>query len=53
MMSNAKCWKRQLVVLAIATSLLSGCGALGSNSPIATVCPPVINLARLPRLLAA
>ena len=45
-MSNDGCWKRQLAVLAIATSLLSGCATVGSNPPIATVCPPVVEYSR-------
>ena len=39
---SAKCWKRRLVVLAIATSLLSGCGTAGSDRTVAAVCPPVV-----------
>ena len=46
MTSNAACWKRPLAVLAIATSLLSGCAADGSEPPIATVCPPVVEYGR-------
>lgn len=46
MMSNAGCWRRRLVVLAIATSLLSGCARGGSDSPIAIVCPPVVEYTR-------
>ncbi len=46
MMSNAGCWKRQLTVLAIATSLLSGCAADGSETGIVTVCPPVVEYSR-------
>ncbi|TWI29219.1 hypothetical protein [Paracoccus sulfuroxidans] len=41
-MSNAGCWKRQVAVLAIATSLLSGCATVASEPGIATVCPPVL-----------
>ena len=46
MMSNAKCWKRQLAALAIASNLLSSCAAGGSEPRIATVCPPVIEYSR-------
>jgi len=46
MMSNARCWKRRLAVLAIATSLLSGCATVGSEPGIATVCPPVVEYSR-------
>lgn len=42
MISNARCWKRRLAVLAIALSLLSGCATVGSEPGIATVCPPVV-----------
>ena len=42
MISNAGCWKRRLVPLAITTSLLSACATVGSNPPIATVCRPVV-----------
>lgn len=46
MTSNARCWKRQLAALAIATSSLTGCATVGSNPPIATVCPPVFEYSR-------
>jgi hypothetical protein len=46
MMSNARCWKRRLAALAIATSLLSGCATVGSDTGIATVCPPVVEYSR-------
>ena len=39
---SAKCWRRGLVVLAIATSLLGGCGTAGSDRPAPAVCPPVV-----------
>ncbi len=39
---NATCWTRRLVVLAIATSLLSGCGTAGSDRPGSVACPPVV-----------
>ena len=42
MTSNARCWKRQFAALAIATSLLSSCGTVRSEPPIATACPPVV-----------
>ena len=42
MMSNAGCWMRRLAALAIATSLLTACATDGSEPPIATVCPPVV-----------
>jgi len=46
MMSNARCSTRRLVVLAIATSLLTGCATAGSEPRIATVCPPVVEYTR-------
>ena len=46
MMCNAGCWKRRFVVLAIATSLLSGCAADGSEMDNNTVCPPVVEYTR-------
>lgn len=46
MMSNARCWTRRLAVLAIGTSLLSGCATGVSESPIATGCPPVVDYGR-------
>ena len=39
---SARCWKRRLVVLAIVTSLPSGCGTAGSDRTVAAVCPPVV-----------
>jgi hypothetical protein len=42
MMSNDECWRRRLVALAIATSLLSGCATVGSEPGIATACSPVV-----------
>ena len=52
-MSNARCWKRRLAVLAIATSLLSGCATDGSEFGIATACPPVVEYTREFRARAA
>jgi hypothetical protein len=43
MTSNARCWRRQLAVLAIATSLLSGCATGGSDLLSGAVCPPVVD----------
>jgi len=53
MLSNARCWKPQLAALAIATSLLSGCATVGSNPPIAIVCPPVVQYSREAQARAA
>ena len=53
MMSNAGCWRLRLAVLAITTSLLSGCAAGGSESGIATACPPVVEYSRERQALAA
>ena len=41
MMSNARCSRRRLVVLGLATSLLSAC-ATGGSDPGEAVCPPVV-----------
>ncbi len=46
MKSNAGCSTRRLAVLAIATSLLSGCATGVSEPRIATVCPPVVEYTR-------
>jgi len=53
MTPNAECWKRRLAVLAIATSLLSGCATVGSNPPIGIVCPPVVQYSREAQARAA
>ncbi|MGS4947848.1 hypothetical protein ACVDG3_20435 [Meridianimarinicoccus sp. RP-17] len=42
MTSNAGCWKRRLAVLAIATSLLSGCATDGSDAGRLGACPPIV-----------
>ena len=42
MTSNVGCWKRRLAVLAIATSVLSGCATGGSDLLSGAVCPPVV-----------
>jgi hypothetical protein len=46
MMPNARCWKRQLAALAIATSLLSGCATGGSDVGRLSTCPPVVEYGR-------
>lgn len=46
MTSNARCWKRQLAALAIATSLLSGCATVGSDGSGPGACPPVVEYSR-------
>jgi heme A synthase len=43
---NAGCWKRQLAVLVIATSLLSGCATVGSDLGGLGACPPVVEYSR-------
>ena len=43
---NAGCWRRRLVVLVIATSLLTGCATGASEPRVATVCPPVVHYSR-------
>ena len=46
MMSNAGCWMRRFAVLAIATSLLSGCAAVSSDGPAVRTCAPVVDYSR-------
>jgi hypothetical protein len=46
MTSNAGCWKRRLVVLVIATTLLTGCATVGSDGMLAGPCPPVVEYGR-------
>jgi len=46
MTSNAGCWKRRLAVLAIATSLLSGCATVRSEDGRLATCPPVVEYGR-------
>jgi len=46
MMSNAGCWKRRLAVLAITTSLLSGCATVRSEDGRLATCPPVVEYGR-------
>ena len=46
MTSNARCWKRRLAVLAITTSLLSGCGTVRSEHGRLATCPPVVEYGR-------
>lgn len=43
---NAECWRLPCAVLAIVTSLLSGCAMDGSEPGIATACPPVVEYTR-------
>lgn len=45
-MSNARCWKRRLAALAIATSLLSGCATGASDLGGLRACPPVVEYSR-------
>lgn len=42
MKRNAGCWRRRLVVLAIATSWVSGCATVGSDGSGSGVCPLVV-----------
>ena len=40
--AHARCWKRQLAALAIATSLLSGCATVSSEGGGNESCPPAL-----------
>ena len=46
MMSNDGCWKPRLAVLAITTSLLSGCATVGSETGGFGTCAPVVEYSR-------
>lgn len=46
MMSNARCWRRRLAVLAIAASWLTGCTTAGFEAIGAAACPPVVEYSR-------
>ena len=46
MTSNDGCWRRRLAVLAIATSLLSGCATVSSDGGRLGACPPVVEYSR-------
>ena len=46
MTSNAGCWKRRLAVLAIATSLLTGCATVSSDGRAVSTCPPALDYSR-------
>ncbi|EIE50337.1 hypothetical protein AL036_17770 [Salipiger aestuarii] len=46
MMSNAGCWMRRLAVLAIETSLLTGCATGASDGGGPGACPPVVEYSR-------
>ncbi|MBZ0130462.1 MAG: hypothetical protein K8F59_15260 [Rhodobacteraceae bacterium] len=39
---NAECWRLQLAVLVIVTSLLTGCAMAGFEAVGAGACPPVV-----------
>ncbi|KPQ13979.1 MAG: hypothetical protein HLUCCO18_16305 [Rhodobacteraceae bacterium HLUCCO18] len=53
MMSNVGCSRRQLAVLAIGTSLLSGCATVGSDGRGTGACPPVVEYGRQFQVRAA
>ncbi len=46
MQSNAGCWRRPLVVLAVATSWLTGCATAGFEANGLAACPPVVEYSR-------
>ena len=46
MIFNAECWRRRLVVLAIATNWLTGCATAGFEAGGVDACPPVVEYSR-------
>ena len=46
MMYNDGCSRQRRVVLAIATSLLTGCATVGSDGGALRACPPVVAYSR-------
>jgi hypothetical protein len=46
MKRNAGCWRRRLVVLAIATSWVSGCATESFEPNGVALCPPVVEYSR-------
>lgn len=46
MTSNAGCWKQRLAVLAIATSLPTGCATVHSEDGRLARCPPLVEYGR-------
>ena len=46
MKSNVGCWRRRLVVLAVATSWLTGCVTAGFDANGVAACPPVVEYSR-------
>ncbi|RBO53386.1 hypothetical protein DSD19_09540 [Rhodovulum sp. BSW8] len=46
MTCNARCWKRRLAVLAIATISLTGCATVSSEDGRLATCPPVVEYGR-------
>ncbi|MDP3340453.1 MAG: hypothetical protein Q8S30_09000 [Frigidibacter sp.] len=53
MIFNAGCWKRRLVVLAIATNWLTGCATAGFKANGLAACPPVVEYSRVFQTQAA
>ena len=50
---SGRCWRRRLAVLAITTSLLSGCATVRSEEGWLAACPPVVEYGREFQLRAA
>jgi len=46
MVHNAVCWRRRLVVLAIATNWLTGCAAVSFETGGVGACPPVVEYSK-------
>ena len=53
MQSNARCWRRPLAVLVIATSWLTGCATAGFEANGLAACPPIVEYSRELQALAA
>jgi len=52
MPSIARCWTQPAAVLAVATTFLTGCAKVGSDSPQGP-CPPVVEYSRAEQLRLA
>ena len=53
MIFNAECWRRRLVVLAIATNWLTGCATAGFEANGLAACPPIVEYSRAEQVQVA